>query len=168
MVKALRENKKSHQKCVTLGYLNINSIEKSFSDISCLIENNLDIFIVAETKLDSSFPESLFLVEGMTKPCRLDIPTKKGALLVFVNKDISSKCLQSFHLPGDIQAIPFEKSLKQRTLLAVSIYRSPDQKLDYFLSSITIVLDHYLQNYEDFIILGDFNEVNITQECNLF
>ena len=36
--------------------------------------------------------------------------------------------------------------------------RPPNQNLHYFFSSIMVVLDHYLQHYEDFIILGDFNE----------
>lgn len=42
--------------------------------------------------------------------------------------------------------------------MVVSIYSWPDQKLDYFLSLVTVVFDHYLQKNEDFIILGDFNE----------
>ena len=63
-----------------------------------------------------------------------------------------------FPSPEDIQAVPFEISSKQRKLLVVSIYRSPDQKLDYSLFSITVALDHYLQHYKDFIILDDFNE----------
>ena len=32
MIKTLREIKKSHPKCVSLGYLNINSIRNKFSD----------------------------------------------------------------------------------------------------------------------------------------
>ena len=48
-------------------------------------------------------------------------------------------------------------NLKQRKLLVVSIYRPPDQNLDYFFSSITGLLDHYLKSYEDFVIMGDFN-----------
>ena len=54
--------KKSHLKCVLLGYLKINSIRNKYSHIPCLIENNLDVFITAETKLGSSFPESQFLL----------------------------------------------------------------------------------------------------------
>ena len=57
-----------------------------------------------------------------------------------------------------MQAIPIEVHLKQRKLLVFSIYRPPDLKLAYFLSSITDLLDHYLKTYEDFIVIGDFNE----------
>ena len=37
------------------------------------------------------------------------------------------------------------------------LYIDPDQNLDYFLSSITGLLDHYLKSYDDFVIMGDFN-----------
>ena len=47
--------------------------------------------MAGETKLDSSFPESQFLLEGMKKPYRLDVSAKTGAKLVVVNKDIPSK-----------------------------------------------------------------------------
>lgn len=60
------------------------------------------------------------------KPHRLDDSVKRGGLLVFVNKGSPSKYLQSFHLPGDIQAVPFEITLKQRKLLVVSTYQMPD------------------------------------------
>ena len=56
-----------------------------------MIENNLDVFMAGETKLDSSFPESQFLLEGMKKPYRLDVSAKTGTKLVVVNKDIPSK-----------------------------------------------------------------------------
>ena len=76
---------------------------------------------------------------------------------MFVNNDTPSKYLQSFYLPGDIQAISIGINLKQRKLLVASIYRPPDQNLDYFLSSITGLLDRHLKSYEDFVIMGDFN-----------
>ena len=136
-----------------MGYL----VRSNFFSIPHLIDNNTDIFTIAETKLDSSFPDSQFIIPGMRKPFRLDVTSRKGGLLVFVNNDIPCKYLRNFHLPRDIQAIPIENNLKQRKLLVVSIYRLPDQNLDYFLSSITSLLDHYLTIYEDFVIMGDFN-----------
>ena len=77
------------------------------------------------------------LLEGMKKRYRFDVSSRKGGLLVYVNKNIPSKYLRSFDLPNDIQVIPIEVNLKQHKLLVVSIYRLPDQKLAYFLSSIT-------------------------------
>ena len=117
----------------------------------------MDIFAIAETKLDSSFPESQFILSELRKPFQLDVTSRKGGLLVFVNDNIPSKYLRSFHLPEDTLVIPFEINLKQRKLLVVSIYRPPDQNLDYFLTSIIGLLDHYLKSYEYFVIIGYFN-----------
>ena len=155
--KQLRNNKLIHPKGVSLAYLNINSMQNKFSSIPHLTDNNLDIFAIAKTKLYSSFPENHFHLPGMRMHFRLGVASRKSRLLVFVNNGIPSKYLRSFHLPGDIQAISLDINLKQRKLLVVSIYRPPDQNLDYFLSSITGLLDHYLKSYEDFVIMGDFN-----------
>ena len=144
IIKELRNNKLSHPKCVSLGYLNINSIRNKFSSIPHLIDNNLDIFAIAETKLDSSFPINQFVLPGMRKPFQLNVTSRKGGLLVFVNNDISSKYLQNFHLPGYIQAILFEINLKQRKLLVVSIYRPPDRNLDQNLDFFCHPLHGYL------------------------
>ena len=140
--KALRHFKRDHPQCVLLGYLNINSVRNWFYSIPPLTEHNINVFALVETKLDSSFPERQFLLEGMKKPYRFDVSSRKGGLLEYINKNISSKYLWSFHLPNEIQAIPIEVHLKQRKLLVVSIYRPADQKLAYFLSSITNLLDH--------------------------
>ena len=42
------------------------------------------------------------------------------------------------------------------------------QKLEYFLSSITDLLDHYLETYEDFIVIGDFNETETSPALDSF
>ena len=117
----------------------------------------MDIFAIGETKLDLSFPESQFSLPGMRKSFRLDVISRKGGLLVFVNNNIPSEYLQSFHLPEYTQAVTFEISLKQCKLLVISVYQLPDQNLDCFLSSLTGLLYHYLKSYKDFVIMGDFN-----------
>ena len=53
---------------ISLGYLNINVIRNKFSSISHLTDTNLDIFAITKIKLDSSFPESQFILTGMMKP----------------------------------------------------------------------------------------------------
>ena len=68
--KALRHFKTNHPKCVSLGYLNINSVRNKFYSILPLIKHNIDIFAIAESKLDSSLPESQLLLEGMKKRYR--------------------------------------------------------------------------------------------------
>ena len=91
----------------------------------------MDIFTMAKTKLDSSFPESQFLLPGMRKPFWLDVTSTKNRLLVFLSSNIPSKYQVS------IQTIPFEINLK---------------------STFTGLLDHYLKSYKDFLKMADLNE----------
>ena len=91
--KSLRHFKTNHPQCVSLGYLNINSVRNKSYSVPPLIEYNIHIFAIAKTKLDSSSPESQFLLKGMKKLYRFDVRNRKGGLLVYVNKDIPSKYL---------------------------------------------------------------------------
>ena len=56
---------------VTIGYININSIRNKSKSLVGYVGNNLDILMVSETKIDDTFPESQFLIEGFSTPDRL-------------------------------------------------------------------------------------------------
>ena len=55
-----------------LVHLNINSIRNKFEALKFIIDNNIDIFLISETKLDDSFPSAQFLVKGFSVPYRFD------------------------------------------------------------------------------------------------
>ena len=63
-------------------YLNINSVRNKFENFKEIVNGNVDIFTIAETKLDGSFPTSQFEPEGYYSPFCLDIITQSGGLLV--------------------------------------------------------------------------------------
>ena len=56
----LRESRVNNPKKVTLGHLNINSIPNKFEGIMGIVKNNLDVFLLSETKIDGTFPDSQF------------------------------------------------------------------------------------------------------------
>ena len=53
---------------VIFSFLNINSICYEFEDLKFFRMNNVDILLIGETKLDSSFPDAQFFIEGYNKP----------------------------------------------------------------------------------------------------
>ena len=53
-----------------LGHLNINSILGKFDHLKNLIVNNIDILVVIETKIDSSFPNAQFRIDGFSAASR--------------------------------------------------------------------------------------------------
>ena len=145
-----------NSKSINIGYLNINSIRNKLTGLNSIVGDKFEILGIAETKLDSSFPQSQFLRKGFKKPYRLDISDRSGGLLVYVKEGISSRYLKDFSLPPDIQFIPIELRLKSYKWLVVFIYRPPSQNLDYFLDNISNLLDFY-SNIERCILIGDFN-----------
>ena len=59
--KTLRGLRSKHPKNVFLGHLNVNLLRNKFESLNELIK---DIFLWIESKLDSSFSDSQFLVPG--------------------------------------------------------------------------------------------------------
>lgn len=59
----------------------------------------MDIISIAETKLESLFPISQFLMSGFHKPFRMDVDRKRRGLLVYVKSLLPSKYLTNFKLP---------------------------------------------------------------------
>ena len=137
-------------------YLNINSVRNKFTDLQTIINGNVDIVSIAETKLDASFPSAQFTLERYHTPYRLDI-NKSGGILVYVKSSIPSHCLCYEELLISMQAIPFEINLTKEKWLVISIYRPPSQNSEYFLNSLTKIINYFANTYENHLILGDFN-----------
>ena len=79
--------------------------------MSSLTSKNVEILIVAETKLDSSFPTTQFLITGFHHPFRFDIKKRSGGLLVYVKGSNPARVVTSFSIPADTQIIVFEINL---------------------------------------------------------
>ena len=120
-----------------------------------MIRDNIDILVIEETKIDSSFPSSQFLIEGYKTPSRLDVSERSGGILVYVKDSLITKELK-VTVTHDIQAVFFELNLRKQKWLMVTIYRPPHQDLTYFVEHISHILDQY-QCYENVVVIGDFN-----------
>jgi hypothetical protein len=65
MLGELRESKKKHPKNFVISYININSLRYKFDEIKELLtENIVVLLLIADTKLDSTFIDNLFVVDG--------------------------------------------------------------------------------------------------------
>ena len=144
-----------HPKNVIISYLNINSIRNKFKYFENLINKSADFIAIAESKLDESFPENQFLMNGYKKPYRLDVTDKSGGLIVFVNNDISSRRLKNFTF--SFQVLPIEINLKKEKWVIFAIYRPPKLNINFFLDELTKGIDFYSKDFSNIIIMGDFN-----------
>ena len=58
-------------------YLNINSVRKKFSDLQEVINGNVNIVSITETKTDASLPSGQFVLDGYHLPYRMDVTERK-------------------------------------------------------------------------------------------
>ena len=96
-----------------IGHLNINSIRNKFESVKHIIEENVDIILFFETKLNDTFPDSQFLIKGFHASYRLDRTDKGGGILLFVRAHIPSRKINVEFSPK-IEAIVIEINLRKR------------------------------------------------------
>ena len=80
---------------LVFAHLNINSIRNKLEMLSGQIKGNIDVLLVSETKIDDTFPNGNFLIDGLSTPYRLDRNSNGGGLRLFVREDISSNLVEA-------------------------------------------------------------------------
>ena len=80
---------------IIFGQININSIRKKFDLLLNFIKNEIDIFMISETKIDNSFPISQFTMTGCSIPFRLNRTSRGSGILLFVREDIPCKIIKT-------------------------------------------------------------------------
>ena len=141
---------------VIIATLNINSIRSKFEQLKFLIKDNIDILVVTETKIDESFPENQFAIQGFSKPFRLDRNANGGGILIYVREDIPCKEL-NLHTFDGIEGIFIEINLRKCKWLLFGTYHPPSQSDRYYFESVSNALDLYFTKYDKFLLVGDFN-----------
>ena len=92
--------KRKKPKNVFLEHLTINSIKNKFEPFW----DTFDIFLLSESKLDSSFPDDQFSVPGY-RIVRKDCDKNGGVLLLYINENIPFKVIQNSSLPPTLEAL---------------------------------------------------------------
>ena len=123
------------------------------------------VSIVTETKLDDSFQEVQFCIDGFSIPYRLDRNMNGGGFMIYVRDDIPTKMLPKHHLPGDIEAAFIELKFWKCTWLLCETYLPPSQNHNNFFDNIDKGLDVYFTN-EKVALADGFNAYVREKLCN--
>ena len=67
----------------------INSIRNKFNSLVDIINNNIDILMITETKQGPSFPNGQFHIHGFSEPYRFDRNGNGGGILLYIREDIA-------------------------------------------------------------------------------
>ena len=68
---SLQTTRKDNLNKLIFAHLNINSIWNKFDSLADIIKDNTDILMISETKVDDSFPDGQFFLDGFGTPFHL-------------------------------------------------------------------------------------------------
>ena len=57
------------------------------------VKGNADVVMISKTKLDDTFPVDHFVLEGFSKPFRIDRNKNGGGILLFVREGIPRRLI---------------------------------------------------------------------------
>ena len=66
----LKFSRSKYPKKLIIVHVNINSIRNKFEILRSMLSEVLDVLMITETKLDDSFPEQQFHIQGFNIPFR--------------------------------------------------------------------------------------------------
>ena len=140
-----------------IGHLNVNSCRNKFDMPEELIKDKIDIFLISETKLDSSVLSGQILIKGDSRPFRLDQKQTGGSLLFYVREDIPCKMLKEYTPEKPIENPFIEINLRSRKCLLSCSYNPKAHLIADHLHCIDRGIDFYSSKYDNFAVLGDLN-----------
>ena len=120
------------------------------------IQDNIDILMISESKLDKSFPIGQFLMNGYSTPFRLDRNSHGGGILLYIREDIPAKLLLVEKDPIESFFVEINLRSKKKWLINCS-YNPSKNSLSNHIEALSKSLDIYTSKYERLLFLGDFN-----------
>ena len=158
MIDGLKEYKIRNVNNLVVGSININSIRNKHDQLKLLVDRNIDILIIEETKIDNTFPAGQFFIDGYMPPFRRDRNRFGGGILIYVKENIPARVLDTHELPDDIESIFLELNFRRNKWLLMGTYHPPSQSTDYYYMEVGKALDVYRNTYDNLLLIGDFNE----------
>ena len=94
----LNKLSKEHQNNPIIGYLNINSLRNKINDLRKICrKTQIHVLCIDETKLDESFPDAQFHIDGYQYPAfRKDRNKNGGGKIVYVKEGLIAKIILEY------------------------------------------------------------------------
>ena len=77
-----------------IGQLNFDSLRNKLKQLSTMINGNIDIFMITETKLDETFPAVQFSLQGFFDPYQFERNRNGGGIMLYIREDIPSRLIE--------------------------------------------------------------------------
>ena len=141
----LKQLRSQNPHSIIIHHLNINSIRNKFESLVRFVGNNLDILMVSETKIDDTFLKSQFLIEGFSKPFRLDRIAKGGGILLYIREDIPCRNIKQITLNNLFEGFFVELNLRSKKWQLGCSYNPHKENIASHLSNVMLLWTNYVQ-----------------------
>lgn len=153
---------------LSIAHQNINSLQNKMDEIRALLNQELfDILVLTETKIDSSYNNSLFQ-HPLYRIIRRDRKKGGGGIMVYIKHSVSAYRRKQLR-PVDIEAVCIDvKGTANTWFSLLTCYRSPNKnRPTEFLSSLYSTTENLYNHRNELLIIGDlnFNMLN-SDECS--
>ena len=112
----------------------------------------MDIFLVGETKIDSIFLTSQFLMSGYSNVYGLDRNNKEGGIMLFVKDNLITFHLSGFCFSEKTEKFCVELNLGKRKWLIFCCYSPHKHLIKDHLLQIKNPIDSYSKSYEKSVL----------------
>ena len=113
---------------IIFAHINSNSIINKFDQLA-------NVLMISESKIDDSFPDSQFFLDGYSTPYRLDRKRNGGGIMLFVRNHIPSKMNSIEKLP--IESFLIKSNLRKRRWLIICYYNPNNGNIESHLDSVS-------------------------------
>ena len=168
-IHTLQNHRYLHPHNLLVCHLNVNSIGKKFQNVKPLLCNKtVDMLFISETKLDQSYPSTMFEVKGYSLPIRADRNIHGGGIMLIIRDDMKPRRLHDIEelLPKPIESLIVEVMIKNEMWVFICIYSPDKSHKNICCDAIEIVMTEITKrNIKTHFLLGDLNidTLNITE-----
>ena len=93
---------------IVVGQININSIRNKFDYLMAAVSGNVDILLITETKIDSTFPVNQSYLNRYNVPYRNDRNSNGDGSLVYIRDNIKSRIIEYENVPSSFEGLVIE------------------------------------------------------------
>ena len=107
---------------VIVGHININSLRTKFELLTEMVRDEVDLLMISQRKLDSSFTNAQFYMKSYSKPYKRDRNSKGGSIILHVSEDIPWKLINSSSIDHGKEYFLIELNFRKQKWLIICNY----------------------------------------------
>ena len=123
---------------------------------------------ISDSKLDGTSPSLQFQIYGLRITYRLDRNDRGGVILLFVRESFMTRLLSRHSFPHDIETLLIELNLRKKKWLICCDYNPHKNLINYHLQELAKWIQIYSNNYDDILLIRDFNAESFQSSFSSF